>query len=157
MPLVLVGPTLIGRVLPDSMGWLLVLYWPVVTLAGIALLATLYHVATPVRSPWWRDLPGALLALVIWVAASFVMRMVIAASVGGTSIYGPLATPIIVLIWLYLIAIAVLIGAGLNAAIEQVWPDPRRAAARRAPAEHEGERPLTPIKPESDDLASDPG
>ncbi|MFP5346634.1 MAG: YihY/virulence factor BrkB family protein [Actinomycetes bacterium] len=150
MPLVLVGPTVIGAVLPESLGWLLVLYWPVVMLAGIALLATLYHVATPIRSPWWRDLGGALLALMIWVVASFVMRMVIAESVGGTSMYGPLATPIIVMLWLYLIAIAVLIGAGLNAATEVIWPDPRRALARRRPSDEGEKRPLTPVDPDPD-------
>lgn len=157
VPLVLLGPSLIGRVLPDAFGWTLALYWPVVGAAGIALLTTLYHVATPIRSPWSRDLPGALLALVIWVLSSFAMRKVIAASIGGTSIYGPLATPIIVMIWLYLIAIAVLIGAGMNAAIDQLWPDPRRAAAKLVPAEHVDERPLTPIDLESPSLAPQDG
>ncbi|GAB2679212.1 YihY/virulence factor BrkB family protein [Thalassiella azotivora] len=147
LPLVLIGPSLLGRALPDELSWLLGAYWPVVGLAGIALLTTLYHVATPIRSPWRRDLAGALLALVIWVLASWVMRLVIAESVGGASIYGPLATPIIVLIWLYLIAIAVLIGAGLNAAVDRLWPDPRRAAARLGPAAHGDEMPLTPVEP----------
>ena len=73
--------------------------------------------ATPVRTPWRRDLPGAALALMIWYLASLALRWVIAASVGGPSIYGPLATPILVLIWLYFLAIAVLIGAALNAAV----------------------------------------
>ena len=150
VPLVLIGPSVIGRVLPDTLDWALAVYWPVVTVAGIALLTTLYHVATPIRSPWRRDLPGALLALVIWVSSSFVMRWVIRESIDGTSIYGPLATPIIVMIWLYLIAIAVLIGAGLNAAADQLWPDARRAAARLGPADHADELPLTPVRPAAD-------
>src|SRR4029079_5353838 len=41
---------------------------------------------------------------------------------GGTSIYGPLAAPIVLMIWLYVLSIAVLIGAALNAAVEMVWP-----------------------------------
>ena len=40
----------------------------------------------------------------------------------GTSIYGPLAAPIVLMIWLYVLSIAVLIGAALNAAVESVWP-----------------------------------
>ena len=132
IPLVLVGPTLLGRVVPGSLYTLTdLLYWPVVTVGGVALLATLYHVSTPVRTAWKRDLPGAGLALLIWVLASYVLRAVIGASVGGTSIYGPLATPIVVLLWLYLVAVAVLIGAGLNAAIDRLWPDPERTEARR--------------------------
>jgi membrane protein len=144
IPLVLVGPTLLGRVLPVAADPLVALYWPVVTLGGVALLATLYHVSTPVRTPWKRDLPGAALALVIWVLASYVLRAVIGASVGGTSIYGPLATPIVVLLWLYLVAIAVLVGAGLNAATDRLWPDPARSEARRERAQAD-EQPVTPV------------
>ena len=61
-----------------------------------------------------------MLALVIWLLASVVLRVVLTASISGTStsIYGPLATPIVILIWLYALAMAVLIGAALNAAIE---------------------------------------
>ena len=47
-----------------------------------------------------------------------------------TSIYGPLAAPIAVLLWLYLTALVVLIGAALNAAFDQVWPESSTAGAR---------------------------
>ena len=39
-----------------------------------------------------------------------------------TSIYGPLSAPIVLLIWLYALAIAVLIGAAFNAAVRELWP-----------------------------------
>ena len=122
LPLVLLGPSLLDDLLPAGWQFVLSLYWPVVTLLTVASLASLYHVSTPRRSPWTRDIPGGILALVIWVLASFALRKVIAVSVGGTSIYGPLAASIVVLIWLYFLAIAVLIGAALNAATRQMWP-----------------------------------
>jgi membrane protein len=122
VPLVLVGPTLLGTWLPERLQVLAVLYWPVVAGATVAALTTLYHVATPQRARWWRDAPGACLALVIWVVASFVVRGTVGASLGGTSIYGPLSAPIVVLIWLYALAIAVLVGAALNAAGRVLWP-----------------------------------
>ncbi|KGN38571.1 YihY/virulence factor BrkB family protein [Knoellia subterranea] len=122
IPLVLIGPTLLGDVLPDRLDFLTYLYWPVVSLLVIAGFTSLYHVSTPVRSPWTRDIPGAVLTLLIWVMASFAVRGSIAASLGGTSIYGPLSAPIVLLIWLYMLAIAVLIGAALNAAIRNLWP-----------------------------------
>ena len=124
IPLVLIGPTLVGRILPEQWGFLQWLYWPVVTLVTAASLTSLYHVSTPRRSPWTRDLPGALLTLALWVLASFVVRGVIAASLGGTSIYGPLSAPIVLLIWLYFLAISILIGAGLNAAVRHLYPSP---------------------------------
>ena len=141
LPLVLVGPTLIGRALPPQVDWLLVVYWPLVTLLGVALLTTLYHVSVPLRTSWRRDVPGALLALVIWVLASALLRAALAVAVPGTgtqtaslSIYGPLTTPIVVLVWLYLLAIAVLIGAALNAVVDETWPHGARSAARREAA-----------------------
>ncbi len=122
IPLVLLGPTILGELLPEQVDFLIVLYWPVVTLLSIASLTSLYHVATPIRSPWVHDVPGATLTLVIWIIASFVVRGTIAASLGGTSIYGPLSAPIVLLIWLYALAVAVLIGAALNAAVRTVFP-----------------------------------
>ncbi|MFN8077362.1 MAG: YihY/virulence factor BrkB family protein [Kineosporiaceae bacterium] len=155
IPLVLVGPSVIVSLL-DTWGWpvdataLGGLYWPVVSTLAVLGLATLYHLATPVRSPFWRDTPGAVLALVIWILSSFALRLVISHSVGGTSIYGPLATPIIVLTWLYFLAIAVLIGAALNAAIDDMFPTPARVLARRAPTV--SSLPVTPMPV----LAADP-
>lgn len=122
LPLVLIGPGLIAQIVPEQWGIVNWLYWPVVTVLTVASLASLYHVSTPKRERWTRDLPGALLTLALWVLASFVVRSVIAASLGGTSIYGPLSAPIVVLIWLYFLAISVLIGAGLNAAVRHLYP-----------------------------------
>jgi len=146
VPLLLAGPTIVDRWLPSSVDVLNLLYWPFVTLVTVAFLTSLYHVAVPVRSMWWRDVPGAVLALVIWVGGSVVLRVVIERSVGGTSIYGPLATPIVVLIWLYVLAIAVLIGAALNSAIDARWPESRRSDARQE-ARAYAENPLTPLDP----------
>lgn len=132
VPLVLIGPQLLGEWLPLHLRWLTTLYWPVVLVLSVFCLATLYHLATPVRSRWWRDVPGALLALLGWLAISWVLRRALSFSVAGasTSIYGPLAAPIVVLIWFYFLAITVLIGAALNSAVDRVWPDPTKAAAR---------------------------
>jgi len=131
IPLVLIGPSFVGRLLPEQLSWLQWLYWPVVTLLTVASLTSLYHVATPRKSPWLRDMPGAMLTLAIWVLSSFVVRGVIASSLGGSSIYGPLSAPIVLLIWLYFLAIAVLIGAGLNAAVRHLYPTPDTRTLRQ--------------------------
>ena len=135
IPLVLIGPGLLGEFLPPAWGFLTLLYWPVVSLLVIAAFTSLYHVSTPLRSPWTRDIPGAVLTLLIWVVASFAVRGSIAASLGGTSIYGPLSAPIVLLIWLYMLAIAVLIGAALNAAIRNLWPSNEQRGLRARLAE----------------------
>lgn len=122
MPLVLLGPEIIGGWLPEQFEVVMIAYWPLVLVLTIATLTTIYHIATPRRAPWWRNLPGAVLAFAIWIVASIVVRISIEASLGGASIYGPLSTPIVLLIWLYVLAIAILIGAGLNAATRVLWP-----------------------------------
>ncbi|NUR15095.1 MAG: YihY/virulence factor BrkB family protein [Dermatophilaceae bacterium] len=122
LPLVLLGPALVSDWLPEGFAFLRYLYWPTVLVLSVVALTTLYHVATPRRAPWVRDVPGALLALAIWLGASYLVRVSLEASLGGTTIYGPLTAPIVLLIWLYFLAIAILIGAGLNAASRTLWP-----------------------------------
>ena len=122
LPLVLLGPTIVDGWLPERMRFAGSLYWPAVAVATVAALTTLFHVATPRKARWWRAAPGAGLALVIWVLASFVVRGTVGLSLDGTSVNGSLSAPIVVLIWLCAVAIAVLVGAGLNAATRVLWP-----------------------------------
>ena len=69
--------------------------------------------------------------LLIWIAGSAVLRSFLTATAGdSTSIYGPLAAPIAIMIWLYILAIAVLIGAALNASFDELWPESAPARAR---------------------------
>jgi len=122
LPLILVGPTLVNRVLPLSLRTIGYLYWPVVLLGSVCLLASLYHLSVPARTRWRADLPGAAVSVAMWVGGSVLLRFVLIKSVGSTTIYGPLAAPIAFLIWLYVISIAVLIGAALNSSIDDIFP-----------------------------------
>jgi membrane protein len=122
LPLVLAGPSLVDKVLPNRFELVASLYWPGVLIGSICVLATLYHLSVPVRSHWRGELPGAALTLLMWIGGSALLRQVLSLSTGGSSIYGPLAAPIAVLIWLYVISIATLIGAAFNAAVDTVWP-----------------------------------
>src|SRR6478752_9819264 len=66
-----------------------------------------------------------------WVFGSALLRFVLVGTAqGSTSIYGPLAAPIAVLLSLYLLSIAVLIGAALNASFDQLWPQKELTSAR---------------------------
>ncbi len=131
IPLVVAGPTLIRKWLPDRFAFLNTLYWPTVLVLGIFFLATLYHVSVPVRNAWRFNLPGAVFTMFCWVFGSALLRWIlIGTAKGSTSIYGPLAAPIAVLLWMYLLSIAVLIGAALNAAFDQMWPQKELTTAR---------------------------
>ena len=131
LPLVVAGPRLVDRLLPDRVDFLNQLYWPIVVVLSIFFLATLYHVSVPVRTSWRYNLPGAALTMVIWIFGSYLLRWVLTGTAkGSTSIYGPLAAPIVVMLWLYLLSIAVLIGAAVNAAFDRIWPEKETARAR---------------------------
>ncbi|MER5552399.1 YihY/virulence factor BrkB family protein [Streptomyces sp. NPDC002793] len=132
LPLLVVGPDRVVEFVPWGTEVLAVLYWPLVIVLSIAFLTTLYHVSVPVRSPWIEDVPGALVALAMWVLGSFLLRIYLTSTVEGPTIYGSLAAPIAVLLWIGISAFAVLVGAAVNAAIDHVWPSLATAAAREA-------------------------
>jgi membrane protein len=131
IPLVVAGPRVVARALPERLHFLDQLYWPTVVLLCVCFLATLYHVSVPVRTSWRYNLPGAVFSMFCWIVGSAVLRWILVGTAqGSTSIYGPLAAPIAVLLWLYILSIAVLIGAALNAAFDQLWPQQEIATAR---------------------------
>ncbi|MGW6062558.1 YihY/virulence factor BrkB family protein [Streptomyces sp. NPDC055189] len=132
LPLMVAGPDAVVNLVPGSTTVVQVLYWPVVTLLSVVFLTTLYHVSVPVRSPWVEDMPGALIALGMWVLGSFLLRIYLTSTVEGPTIYGSLAAPVAVLLWIGVSAFAVLVGAAVNAAIDRVWPSVATAAARAA-------------------------
>ncbi|QZY30443.1 YihY/virulence factor BrkB family protein [Nocardioides coralli] len=131
LPLVVAGPSLVGDVIPDRLAFVMTFYWPAVIVLSICFLATLYHVSVPVRTKWSFNLPGATFALVAWIIGSFLLRWVLTVTAADSrSIFGPLAAPIAVLLWLYLLSVAVLIGAAVNAAFDSVFPQSSTASAR---------------------------
>jgi membrane protein len=134
IPLLVAGPALVRKALPEGAGLVQVFYWPVVVTLSIMFLAMLYHSSVPVRTAWWREIPGAVVALIIWIVGSVALRLYLAGSLAGVSVYGPLSASIAILAWLYVAALAVLIGAALNAEIDRMWPSADTARARAARA-----------------------
>jgi len=131
IPLVVAGPGLVRRLVPRQLEFLNELYWPIVVVLCVCFLATLYHVSVPVRTLWRYQLPGATFSLLCWVVGSWLLRWVLTVTAADSkSVYGPLAAPIAVLLWLYVVSIAVLIGAALNASLDTVWPQDATAKAR---------------------------
>lgn len=151
LPVTVLGPKAIIKLLPDAIrhdGSLLVnnLYWPAVILVLLMALATLYHLSLPKRLPWHRGLPGAMFAGAIFVGGSYAVRSYFVLVSNRANIYGLLAAPIAALVFLFLIALAILLGAEFNATLEQIWPSHtgRRARRRATKANHERRDPAEP-------------
>ncbi len=130
LPLLVAGPGLVIGALPNSAGLVNALYWPAAILLLVIFLTTLYHVAVPANTPWREDIPGALVALLVLVVCSVLLRVYLVSSVEGPTVYGSLAAPVAVLLWIFVVALAVLIGAAMNAAIDRRWPSVETADAR---------------------------
>lgn len=98
------------------------LYWPVVVVLATFVTALLYHLGVPGRTKWRHELPGAALATGVWLLGSGGLRLYGAWILNGDSVYGPLAGPIVLLLWIWLTGFAVLLGAELNAHISREGP-----------------------------------
>jgi membrane protein len=136
LPALVLGPTMLVRLFPEQARRTADrvvndAYWPVVILLLLAGLASLYHLAPPRRLPWRRGVPGAVLAMVIFLLGSAGLRQYIAFIVAHNHAYGTLAAPIAALLFFFILALGVLLGAELNAAIEHASPSPPRARSQR--------------------------
>jgi membrane protein len=135
LPVLALGPDLLPRVFPPS--WrnnisdvIGTFYYPVLALLLVIALCTLYKVALPKKLPWHRGLPGAVLAMVVFLLASVGLRIYLLA-IGRTGYtYGALAAPIAFLLLTFFIGLAIVIGAHFNSAIQEMWPAPTTTRRR---------------------------
>src|SRR5699024_11271200 len=118
-----------------------------VVVCSVGCLTSLDRRAVPIRKSWRSGLPGAVFTLAMWVLDSCLVRWALGFSSGGMSIYGPLAAPIAVLLWLYVLSISVLIGAAVNESIDHQRhgaEDARSTSQTQTAADPDGECGLAP-------------
>jgi membrane protein len=122
--LVLAGPEL-ARLVADRVGlgtafewtWR-VLQWPLVfglVASGIGLV---YYFAPDVEQDFVWLTPGSVTATLLWLAASLAFRLYVVNFGTYNQTYGAIGAVIVLLVWLYLSALAVIVGGELNAEIE---------------------------------------
>jgi membrane protein len=91
--------------------------WTIGAVSSIAVIALIYHLAIPRTQSWRRVLPGAMLATLLWFIATVTFGWYVTNYANYAVIYGSVAAVIALLVWLYLVSIAVIIGAEFNALI----------------------------------------
>jgi membrane protein len=101
--------------LGDTFAWL----WrwarlPVAFGALTAWAATVFHLALGRRRKWRRDLVGAAVTATLWVLVSAGLRVYLGVAGAANPVLGALGGALIVLVWLYLLALGLLAGAELN-------------------------------------------
>lgn len=94
--------------------------WPVLVFFVCLMLALLYWATPNVRQPGVRwILPGAALAVVIWLVASGLFALYLGFASSYNRTYGALAGVIIFLVWLWISNTAVLLGVTFNAEMQR--------------------------------------
>jgi membrane protein len=130
-PFIALGPLKIGEHIPDS--WDNVLrygYYPALVLALVVSVTFLYRVSLPKPLPSHRLVIGAVLAAVVFLVATVGLRIYLTYITSTGYTYGALATPIAFLLFAFFLGFSIMIGAELNAAIEDEWPAPATHAKR---------------------------
>ena len=97
-----------------------ILRWPI-GFAGIVLFFSIVYFLAPNRTPrnWRWVTPGSVVGALMWLAISGLFSLYTSFSSSYNRTYGSLAGAIILLLWLYYSAIALLFGAELNAELEK--------------------------------------
>ncbi len=137
LPALVLGPGLLSDLLDANRYHMVavlieVLFWPTVALVSLAMLTALYHLSLPERRPWRRAVPGAVLALLVWLVGSYLLRLYLGTAFSNELAYGSLGAPVAALLFFYIAALAVLLGAELNANMDV--PGSRRHPAAGQPS-----------------------
>jgi membrane protein len=154
-PFVALGPRKIAEHIPDSWANLLRYgYYPTLVLTLVIAVTLLYRASLPRPLPTRRLFLGAVLATTVFVVATLGLRVYLSYITRTGYTYGALATPIAFLLFAFFLGFAIMIGAELNAAVEEEWPAPppygHRLMAwvkRKIRAEQQSEQQTAPISP----------
>ncbi|WP_244607137.1 YihY/virulence factor BrkB family protein [Bosea sp. CS1GBMeth4] len=115
-------PLLLDRLLLDGAAEPLVRIgrWPVLVLLLMAVLAVLYRFGPSRDQAKWRWVsPGALLASAVWIVASIGFSWYVANFGNYDKTYGTVGAVIGLMMWMWISATIILVGAELNAEAER--------------------------------------
>jgi membrane protein len=115
-----------ARTLVGYLWW--VVQWPILVLGLLAAFATMLYLGpdlAPGSRRWKLITPGAVVAVVLWLLLSGLFAVYTARFGSYNKAWGSLSAVIVMLTWLWLSALALLLGAEINAEI-------RRSTGRRS-------------------------
>ncbi len=120
--MVLVGivilPTISSRITlfghSVTIKWLTAL---VVFVVAVGWIMTIYHFAPYHRTRWRADVWGAVLCAVLWIVFSLGFRLYLFVTADTNQILTALGGGLVALLWMYLMAIAIMLGGELNSVL----------------------------------------
>jgi membrane protein len=102
--------------------------WPIAILGIVFAAGVLYRVVPNARLSVKQVLPGTALFTTVWLVATYVFGLYVSHFAAYNSTYGTLGGVVILLVWFYLTAFILLVGAELNAVLQQraTHPSPQQ-------------------------------
>ena len=95
------------------------LRWPVLALIVMGILAILYKIAPDRRNPQFRWVTwGAVIATILWLVGSILFSIYISNFGNYDRMYGSFSAVIVLLLWFFITAYAILLGAEINSEME---------------------------------------
>jgi membrane protein len=130
-PVMVVGPRKVSEHIPFSLANILRYgYYPTLVFGLMIGVIVLYRVSLPVPLPTHRLVFGAMLATAFFVIATLGLRIYLRWITSTGYTYGALSTPIAFLLFAFFGGFAIMLGAELNAAIQEEFPAPATHAHR---------------------------
>ncbi len=91
--------------------------WSIALATGVAVLSALYHFGTRRTEHWLWVAPGAVTGTVVWFPVTLAFGWYVTRMADYSMFYGSFGAGIATLIWLYISAVSVLLGAELNGSL----------------------------------------
>jgi len=108
--------SLLGETSQSLLDWIT---WPILLIVFNFSLASLYKYAPHRASAKWRwTTPGAFLATLFWLVGSYFFNLYITDYASYNETYGSMGGVVILLMWFYVTAFTILLGAAINASTE---------------------------------------
>ena len=96
-----------------------VLQWPIALAFMLLAFALIYYFAPDLRDQDWKWLtPGSAAGVALWLLVSFAFKAYLHFFDSYSKTYGSLGAVIVLMLWLYLLGLAVLAGGEINSEIE---------------------------------------
>ncbi|MDI3357685.1 YihY/virulence factor BrkB family protein [Pseudomonas sp. UYIF39] len=137
---------------PQVMGWIAsqvgledfivtlwtIVRWPVVVILLMMAVALIYYVMPDVKQEFRFITPGSVLAVVVWILASVGFGMYVKTFADYNAMYGSIGAIIVLLLYFYISAAVLLLGAEMNAVIEHMSTE-GKDDGEKFPGEHSHE------------------